>query len=132
MARMVPALAFAAGLLTGLSACAGPAPDAPFSPVYRGGDPLGMGGDLYGFLVTMEGARGEADVEAYVRCVVAGYAREKGYGFARRVRTEVKEEGGVWIADAVYSISPALPRGLRTIDAEVTVADCSEQGIPTV
>lgn len=128
MARTLPALVLTGGLLTALTACAG----APETPVYGGADPVGMGDDLYGFLVTMKGARDEAEVEAYVTCVVAGYTLEKNAGFARRVRTNVKEEGGVWIADAVYSISPTLPRGIKTIDAEVTVSDCAERGIPTV
>jgi hypothetical protein len=44
----------------------------------------------------------------------------------------VQVEGGVRIADAVYTVSPTLPRGLQTIDAEVRVADCAELGIPTV
>jgi len=44
----------------------------------------------------------------------------------------VTQQGGLWRADAVYTVSSALPRGSRTIDAEVTVADCTEQGIPTV
>lgn len=128
MARTLPALVLTGGLLTALSACAA----APVGPVYGGGEPVGMGDDLYGFLVTMKGARAVDEVEAYVTCVVAGYTLEKNAGFARRVRTNVKEEGGVWIADAVYSISPTLPRGTKTIDAEVTVADCAERGIPTV
>ena len=62
----------------------------------------------------------------------AQYALIRGYGFARHVRTNVNEEGGIWTGDAVYTISPALPRGLRTIDAEVTVADCASRDIPTV
>ena len=33
---------------------------------------------------------------------------------------------------AVYTVSAALPAGLRTIDAEVTVADFQLSGIPTV
>lgn len=125
MAHTPPALVLTGGLLTALSACAS-------APIYGGAEPVGMGDDLYGFLVTMKGAREAAEVEAYVTCVVAGYALEKNAGFARRVRTNVKEEGGVWIADAVYSISPTLPRGIKTIDAEVAVADCAERGIPTV
>jgi hypothetical protein len=48
------------------------------------------------------------------------------------VRTLVDETGGIWRADAVYTISAALPRGERTIDAEVTVANCALNGIPTV
>ena len=128
MARTLPALVLAGGLLTALSACAA----VPAAPAYEGAEPVGMGDDLYGFHVSMSGARDASEVEAYVTCVVAGFAVEKNAGFARRVLTNVKEEGGVWVADAVYSISPTLPRGMKTIDAEVAVADCAERGIPTV
>lgn len=125
----IPVLALA--LSGGLSACAETGAEMR-EPVYRGADPVGLGDDLYGFLVTMENAADEAEVEDYVTCVVAGYAMEKEYGFARKVRVYVNEEGGVWSADAVYSITPALPRGAKTIDAGVTAADCAARGIPTV
>ena len=84
------------------------------------------------FLVEMRGARDNADVVAYAECAAAQYALIRGYGFARHVRTNVDQEGGLWRGDAVYTISPVLPRGLATIDAEVTVANCAETGIPTV
>jgi hypothetical protein len=71
-------------------------------------------------------------VESYAECAAAQYALIRGYGFARHVRTNVNERGGIWRGDAVYTISPALPRGLRTIDAEVVVERCRERGIPTV
>ncbi|MGB3313340.1 MAG: hypothetical protein WBB85_02915 [Albidovulum sp.] len=130
--RHWPAIPVLALVLTGgLSACTG-TEAAAREPVYRGGDPLGMGDDLYGFLVTMENAEDAAEVEDYVTCVVAGYAMEKEYGFARKLRVYVNEEGGVWSADAVYSITPTLPRGAKMIDAEVTAADCAQRGIPTV
>lgn len=126
MARPLPLPALTGGLLTALSACAAP------SRVYQAGDPVGLGDDLVGFLVTVKGAGAASAVEDYATCVAAAYALEKRAGFARKVRVYVKEEGGVWSADAVYSISPTLPKGIRTIDAEVTVADCAERGIPTV
>lgn len=88
--------------------------------------------DLVNFRVEMTGARDRDDVAAYARCAVAQYALIRGFGFARHVRTNVQEEAGLWHADAVYTVSPALPRGVQTIDAEVVVADCAEQGIPTV
>lgn len=126
MARALPLTALTGGLLTALSACAA-------SPrVYEATDPVGMGGDLVGFLAAVTGARTGAEAEDYATCVAAAYALEKQAGFARKVWVYLKEEGGVWSADAVYSVSPALPRGMRTIDAEVTVADCAERGIPTV
>ncbi len=91
-----------------------------------------LDGDLVDFRVAMKGARNDEDVDAYARCAAAQYALIRGYGFARHVRTNVAKEGGIWRGDAVYTISAALPRGLRTIDAEVTVRDCGAQGIPTV
>ena len=137
-----------ASLLTAsavLSACAGStaeeppaAPDAPeatdsdFHPVYLGIETNLMDGDLVDFKVVMTGARNKDDVDAYARCAAAQYALIRGYGFARHVRTNVDEKGGTWRADAVYTISAALPLGMRTIDAEVTVRDCGTQGIPTV
>jgi len=102
------------------------------APEYVGVDTRLMDGDLVSFRVAMRGARDSEDVATYARCAAAQYALIRGYGFARHVRTNVSEEGGIWRGDAVYTISPALPRGLRTIDSEVTVADCEEQGIPTV
>ena len=123
--------------LTGaLSACEAsrsePAPDAPFAPVYNGIETRLLDGDLVQFRVSMGGARGPDDVASYAECAAAQYALIRGYGFARHLRTNVYEEAGLWHADAVYTISPSLPRGLRTIDAEVVVADCAENGIPTV
>ncbi|MAQ86307.1 MAG: hypothetical protein CMH12_24435 [Maritimibacter sp.] len=128
--------------LGGLAACAGastgdlPRPEivdrAPFNPEYRGIETRLLEDDLVEFQVAMRGARTGEDVTAYADCAAAQYALIRGFGFARHVRTNVAEEGGVWKGDAVYTVSPGLPRGLSTIDAEVTVANCAETGIPTV
>ncbi|MDJ0626944.1 MAG: hypothetical protein QNJ44_01690 [Rhodobacter sp.] len=135
MLRQLPKAVAALGG-AGLAACApsGPEPVAQseFSPAYKGIETRLLDGDLVNFLVTMDGARGNADVADYAECAAAQYALIRGYGFARHVRTNVSQEGGVWRGDAVYTISPALPRGLKTIDAEVTVSNCAETGIPTV
>jgi hypothetical protein len=103
-----------------------------YSPEYLGIETLLLDGDLVNFRVAMTGARGGADVDAYARCAAAQYALIRGFGFARHVRTNLAQSGGTWRADAVYTISAALPDGFRTIDAEVTVQGCGEQGIPTV
>jgi hypothetical protein len=84
------------------------------------------------FHVTMRGARGREDVDTYARCAAAQYALIRGVGFTRHVRTQVAQTGGNWRGDAVYTISPSLPRGSATIDAEVAVRDCGAQGIPTI
>lgn len=117
-----------------LAACDAGAQDevTRFAPDYRGVRTSLLEGDLVQFHVAMTGARDGRDVDAYAECAAAQYALIRGFGFARHLRTNVDEKGGVWSADAVYTISPSLPRGLRTIDAEVVVADCAENGIPTV
>jgi hypothetical protein len=117
-----------------LAACSSSAAKevSPFAPDYKGVQTSLLDGDLVQFDVKMTGARGARDVEAYAECAAAQYALIRGYGFARQLRTKVDEEGGVWAADAVYTISPSIPRGVSTIDAEVVVADCAENGIPTV
>ncbi|MCA0942900.1 hypothetical protein LCM08_04180 [Salipiger pacificus] len=105
---------------------------APFVPTYEGIETRLLDGDLVNFLVAMRGARGSEDVESYADCAAAQYALIRGYGFARHLRTNVSEEGGLWRGDAVYTISAALPRGLKTIDAEVVASACAENGIPMV
>lgn len=106
--------------------------ELPFTPVYQGIETVLLDDDLVNFLVSMRGARDNADVGSYARCAAAQYALIRGFGFARHVRTQISEESGLWQADAVYTISSAIPDGLARIDAEVTVDDCTEQGIPTV
>ncbi len=120
--------------LTVLSACATEDSNGalPFRPEYQGIETRLLAEDLVNFQVRMAGARTDQDVADYADCAAAQYALIRGYGFARHVRTTVTVEGGIHAADAVYTVSPALPRGLKTIDAEVKVADCGERGIPTV
>jgi hypothetical protein len=103
-----------------------------FAPEYLGIETRRLDDDIVSFLVRMKGARTNADVADYGKCAAARYALIRGFGFARHVRTNVQEEGGLWAGDAVYTISAALPDGLQTIDAEVAVAECAETGIPTV
>jgi hypothetical protein len=116
-----------------LGACEPQVPTAEdFIPDYKGVETKLLEGDLVQFNVAMTKAQGTKDVSDYARCAAAQYTLIRGYGFARHVRTNVSQEGGIWRADAVYTISPSLPPGLRTIDAEVTAQDCAERGIPTV
>lgn len=106
--------------------------DPSFAPVYNGIDTRLLEDDLVRFIVDMDGARSNDDVVRYAECAAGQYALIRGYGFARHVRTNVIENNGKWRADAVFTISSSLPRGLKTIDAEVTVANCADNKIPTV
>ena len=131
MIRRAPRISAAALALGVVSACAATGADAP-EPSYRGVDTRLLDGDLVNFVVFMRNAADRGDVEEYARCAAAQYTLIRGYGFARHLRTTVDEEGGLWRGDAVYTISAALPRGLRTIDAEVVAASCAENAIPMV
>ena len=121
-------------LLVACVACGRPqdVKQGTFAPVYDGIQTMLLDGDLVNFRVSMRGARDQDDVAAYARCAAAQYALIRGFGFARHLRTNVEKTGGNWRGDAVYTISAALPRGSKTIDAEVAVGDCGERGIPTV
>jgi hypothetical protein len=127
----IAAIALATGVLFG---CADGAEVAQgdFSLSYDGIETILLDGDLVNFRVLMTGARSNSEVSGYAACAAAQYALIRGFGFARHVRTNVEKQGGVWRGDAVYTISAALPMGLKTLDAEVTVRDCGAQGIPTV
>ncbi|WP_292288027.1 hypothetical protein [Marivita sp.] len=123
----------ALAMVGGLSGCDAADPEAGrVKPVYEGVDTALLEDGLVRFKVAMYGARDASDVEDYAECAAAQYALIRGYGFARHLRTKVDEEAGLWRGDAVYTISPALPRGVRTIDAEVVSASCAENGIPMV
>lgn len=127
-------LAQAIAIVATVGACAGgeERTTGPQRVEYKGIETILLVGEMVNFRVAMTGARSEADVEDYGRCAAAQYALIRGFGFARHVRTQVGKSGDLWKGDAVYLISAALPRGTRTIDAEVTVRDCGELGIPTV
>lgn len=121
--------------MSGLIACAPttkPVEEAPFTPTYLGVETRLLEGDLVSFNVSMRGARDNSDVARYGECAAAQYALIRGYGFARHVRTNVEQNGELWHGEAGYVISAALPEGLQTIDAEVSVQNCIENGIPTV
>ncbi|WP_413816227.1 hypothetical protein [Palleronia sp. THAF1] len=107
-------------------------PFPPENAQYLGSQTRLLDTDLVNFLVEMRGARDGRDAGAYARCVAAGYALIRGFGFARHIRTIASQEGGLWRGDAVYTVSPALPPGKRTLDAETEVARCREDGIPLI
>lgn len=105
---------------------------AASSPSYEGIKTRLLDGDLVDFRVAVSGDAITADASDYAECAAAQYTLIRGYLFALHLRTSVEEDAGLLTTDAVYTISSDLPRGTRTIDAEVTVAACGQSGIPTV
>jgi hypothetical protein len=137
MGAQLHSILMAPALVAGLSACAmqdeAVSREAgDLSPRYDGIQTTLLEGDLVNFHVEMQNARDPEALDDYAECAAAQYALIRGFGFARHVRTTIEIEGETWRGDAVYTVSPALPRGLKTIDAEVVVAACEENQIPTV
>jgi hypothetical protein len=122
----------AAALATGTLAACGSGADVARAPVYEGIETRLLDGNLVNFRVVMRGPADRTMVADYAACAAAQYALIRGYGFARHLRTSVTRDGPVWRGDAVFMVSPTLPRGMATIDAEVTVRDCGARGIPTI
>lgn len=120
----------AAGAVSGCEA--GRQGQGGFDPEYYRVETDLLDTDLVNLHVAMNGARGSDDVTRFAECAAAQYTLIRGYGFARHVRTNITDQAGIWRADAVYTISRDLPRGLETIDAEVVAAECAENGIPMV
>ena len=122
------------GSLAGLAACAGgqAGSEKPVAkPVYLGANAEALKDDLVQVTLKMKDVAGPEQIDDYAACVASAYAVKNKAGFVRHVRTISDKEGGIWRADAVYSVTSVLPEGLQTIDAEVTLADCEDRGIPT-
>ena len=109
--RLLAPLVIGLAAFGGLVACVGkkPTADVAFNPTYSGIETILLDGDLVNFRVAMTGARDDKDVAAYAACAAAQYALIRGFGFARHVRTNVAQTGGIWRGDAVYTISASLP-----------------------
>lgn len=125
-------------VLAGCAASGGePAESAPRpfdgpDPIYDGIETVLLADDLVSMVVRMRQVSDPVQLRLYSECAAAQYTVIRGYNYLRHVRTQVSEEAGNWRADAVYTISPDLPRGLQTIDAAFTVAMCERSGVPTV
>lgn len=101
------------------------------APVFKGIVTRLLQTDLVQFKVRLANSADPQTVQDYARCA-AQYTLIRGYGFARHVRTTVDRSADTWTADAVYTISADMPRGFKTIDAQVVAADCVENNIPMV
>ncbi len=131
-ASIAPALLVAAGV----AGCAPPpelVENPDLVPLHQGADVLDLGDDLLNVQVTVQDARRAEDVTDYARCVMADYAKEHGFRYARHLRTNLDaDRKRRWLGDAIYMVSRERPDGLEIIDTAAVVKDCKEKGIPLV
>jgi hypothetical protein len=64
---------------------------APPVPRHEGVETIPIDDELVSIIVWMSGPATEGDLIAYSRCAAAGYALNRGFGFARHVRTNVQK-----------------------------------------
>ena len=115
-----------------LTGCARTLAEPAAGPEFLGSETILLADELVNIRADAAGGGGSRAARDYADCAAAGYALSRGFSFVRHVSTTLSEEGGIWRADAVYTLSPAIPAGVRTIDAETKVGACDETGIPTV
>ncbi|MGB0439243.1 MAG: hypothetical protein ACPGFC_03965 [Paracoccaceae bacterium] len=91
-----------------------------------------LGDDLIQVKLSIRAPATTQDITNMAECNAAAYAKSQGFGFTRHLRTNAYKEGGLWRADAVYSVTSELPRGLRPLDTKAVIAACAQNGIPMV
>lgn len=109
-----------------VTACATPPPpDGPVDPV---AEPLAsfLTDDLLQVTLSYTGDPASETLKSLTDCAAVEAILLRGPGYARHVRTTVSEEAGISRADAVYTVSPTLPRGDFVIDADDTAAACRD------
>lgn len=99
---------------------------------YKGVDTRLLDEDLVNLRVRMSNITSRDQLVEYADCAAAQYTLIRGYLFAQHVRTNFSRQDGDWLADSVYVIRPNLPDGPKKLDAEVVVAACMDNAIPTV
>jgi hypothetical protein len=116
-----------------LAGCAEQVPlGSDFVPDYLGASVSFLSADLVQVKARMTKAQSAGDAAEYADCALAAQMQDRDLRFARVLRTKFALEGGVSSVDAVYTISPSLPRGIKVIDAKSVNADCAQKRIPTV
>ncbi|MEN8709675.1 MAG: hypothetical protein ABF310_06635 [Paracoccaceae bacterium] len=99
---------------------------------YKGVQTRLLDQDLINLRVRMSDVTSRYELTEYADCAAAQYTLIRGYLFAQHVRTNFSRQNGDWLADSVYVIRPNLPDGPKKLDAEVVVAACTDNAIPTV
>ena len=112
---MTRAIAISGLAAMGMAGCENASRDA-VATSYQLVDRIWIDDGLMNLLVQTSGPDAEANLDKYADCVAAKSALDRKFGFARHIRTNRTNSGGNWRADAVYSVSSALPVGRQTLE----------------
>ncbi|WP_411837132.1 hypothetical protein [Paracoccus sp. ME4] len=90
----------------------------------------GAGADLVEVTANLQ--RGvDADIAfSYATCALAGWARDNGNPYGRHIRTLQAERDGKLLIGSAFLLSDSKPMGLRVMETEETLRECSARGIP--
>lgn len=67
---------------------------------------------------------------AYATCALAGWASRAGVPYARHIRTLQSRVNGRLRLASVFTVSDIEPMGIRIVEANQTLGECSARGIP--
>ena len=102
------------------------------SPDGRGIETMQFADDLMNSRVELTNTLSSTGNADYAQYTAKGYMLIQGWDFARHVCSSVERDKNIWTADAYYTISKELPRGIKTIKAGAVALAFAEHGIPTV
>lgn len=73
----------------------------------------------------------DADIAfSYATCALAGWARDNGNPYGRHIRTLQAKRNGKLLIGSAFLMSDSRPLGLRVMETEETLRECSARGIP--
>lgn len=73
----------------------------------------------------------DADIAfSYATCALAGWAKDNGNPYGRHIRTLQAERNGKLLIGSAFLLSDSKPLGLRVMETEETLRECSARGIP--
>ncbi|MEP3846444.1 MAG: hypothetical protein ABJM43_14015 [Paracoccaceae bacterium] len=123
-------IAFA--LIMPLTACSAPEIAAERVSLHNPGiETMQIADNLMNYRVEMPNTLSSMGNADYAQYTAKGYVLIQGWDFARHVCSSVERDKNNWTADAYYTISEELPRGIKTIKAKAVAPAFAERGIPT-
>ncbi|MDO5643859.1 MAG: hypothetical protein Q4G26_15915 [Paracoccus sp. (in: a-proteobacteria)] len=86
--------------------------------------------ELVSVQVRLQQGVDESTAFAYATCTLAAWSKTTNTPYARHIRTISRQERGQVVAESIFTMSRAVPIGLRVMEQEKTLRDCGAHGIP--